>query len=396
MKQVDSPEKHNIAVLETGSKTPMPDEWIDADTQHRIKKIATNLNRSRSFYFHNDPFLHSNHKNEDLMVFYGVKDSTNQIFTANLQSGTIKQVTESSEKKKGEIVAPKTRKVYYMIHNSVFCTNIDTHETKLIYEFPEDIKGGITTINSDETLLGGVLITKKEQEILDKNPKKSSYFNSIYEAKLKRTLITIDVANGNLNEIYEENAWLNHVQFSPTDPHILMYCHEGPWHKVDRIWTINIKSKENKLMHKRTVHREIAGHEFFSPDGNTIWYDLQIPRGETFYLAKVDVNKEKFKKYGLKRNHWSIHFNISPDMKSFAGDGGDEGQVAKAKDGKWIYHFTVKEDSLAAERLVNMKKHNYDLEPNVHFSPDGEWIIFRANFEGDSHIYAVEIEKSKY
>jgi len=28
------------------------------------------------------------------------------------------------------------------------------------------------------------------------------------------------------------------------------------------------------------------------------------------------------------------------------------------------------------------------------FSPDGKWIIFRANFEGHSDIYAVEIEKS--
>ena len=29
-----------------------------------------------------------------------------------------------------------------------------------------------------------------------------------------------------------------------------------------------------------------------------------------------------------------------------------------------------------------MKHHDYKLEPNVHFSPDGKWIIFRANFEG--------------
>jgi oligogalacturonide lyase len=33
------------------------------------------------------------------------------------------------------------------------------------------------------------------------------------------------------------------------------------------------------------VERKIAGHEFFCPDGKTIWFDLQIPRSETFYLA---------------------------------------------------------------------------------------------------------------
>ncbi|WP_280640524.1 hypothetical protein [Hymenobacter volaticus] len=41
-----------------------------------------------------------------------------------------------------------------------------------------------------------------------------------------------------------------------------------------------------------------------------------------------------------------------------------------------------------------MKQHQYALEPNVHFSPDEKWIIFRANFEGSNQIYAVEIAKS--
>ncbi|UOB17775.1 oligogalacturonate lyase family protein [Abyssalbus ytuae] len=387
-------ERDSISILKTGVLKPMPEKWIDVDTHHKVKKLAQSLPKSRSFYFHNRPFLSSKDTKDDLMVFYGLKDSINQLFTVNLQSGELQQITDGPEGKKGEIVAPNTRRVYYMVHNKVYYTHIDTRQTKLVYEFPDSVIGGVTTINSDENILGGVLITKKEQEIFNKNPKKSNYFNSIYEAKLKRTLITINIESGVMNEIYSENAWLNHVQFSPANPRLLMYCHEGPWHKVDRIWTIDVTTKEKKLMHKRTMEMEIAGHEFFSPDGKTIWYDLQIPRGETFYLAGINTDLTGFRKYGLKRNDWSIHYNISPDMKSFAGDGGDEGQVAKAKDGRWIYHFTVKGDSLIAEKLVNMKNHNYDLEPNVHFSPDGKWIIFRANFEGNSHIYAVEIAKN--
>jgi oligogalacturonide lyase len=38
-----------------------------------------------------------------------------------------------------------------------------------------------------------------------------------------------------------------------------------------------------------------------------------------------------------------------------------------------------------------MAHHQYALEPNVHISPDGKWVIFRANFEGFSSVYAVEI-----
>ena len=69
--------------------------------------------------------------------------------------------------------------------------------------------------------------------------------------------------------------------------------------------------------------------------------------------------------------------------------------LAHAKDGLWIYHFVPKGDHFAATKLVNMKNHYYKLEPNVHFYPDGKWIIFRANFEGNSQVYAVEIDQSK-
>jgi oligogalacturonide lyase len=47
-----------------------------------------------------------------------------------------------------------------------------------------------------------------------------------------------------------------------------------------------------------------------------------------------------------------------------------------------------------AERLVNMSKHDYRLEPNVTFSPDMKWVIFRPNMLGPVHVYAVEIAKS--
>ena len=52
-------------------------------------------------------------------------------------------------------------------------------------------------------------------------------------------------------------------------------------------------------------------------------------------------------------------------------------------------------DSMISERLVDMQHHNYKTEPNVHFSPDGKWIIFRATFEGHTDVYAVEVKKWK-
>ncbi|HEX8429619.1 oligogalacturonate lyase family protein [Hymenobacter sp.] len=381
--------------LATGGQKPMAAaEWIDESTGHRIVRLSGLSGENESFYFHNNPFLKKTGREGDKMVYYHKTSQGKQLYVVNLKTRQSEPLTRAFDTVSGEIVAPKRREVFYQTGDSVYATHVDTKKTRLIFVFPADFKATITTLNADETLLGGAWATDEEKEITKKYPAKSDFFDRIYEAKLPRTLFTVNVQNGQLDKIFTDKAWLNHVQFSPTNPQLLMFCHEGPWHKVDRIWTIDIKSKDVKLVHKRTIDMEIAGHEFFSPDGKTIWYDQQLPRGETFYVTGTDLKNGYERKCQLERNEWSVHYTISPSQRLFAGDGGDETSVAKAPDGKWIYLLRPQGLKFTAEKLVNMKKHDYDLEPNVHFSPDEKWIIFRANFEGKSQIYAVEVAKA--
>ncbi|RKD92615.1 oligogalacturonate lyase family protein [Mangrovibacterium diazotrophicum] len=381
-----------LLVIETGSQTPMPESWIDQDTGHKITHLVDREGDNRSFYFHNNPFLPATAEVNEKMIFSGKVGDNSQLFAVDLKTKQAEQLT-NKKGVSGEVLGTKTRSVYYQCGDSVFVTGVERKETRLIYVFPDSLRGHITTVNADETLLGGAISSPEEREIFRNNPKKSDYFNLIYEAKLERSLFTIDVETGELKKIFSDHAWLNHIQFSPIEPNLLMFCHEGPWHKVDRIWTIDITGGEPKLMHKRSMDMEIAGHEFFSPDGKRIWFDLQMPRSKTFFLSGADVETGDEKRYSLTRNEWSIHYTISPDQSLFAGDGGDPGQVAKAEDGMWIYLFYPEGDHFRSEKLVNMKHHDYKLEPNVHFSPDGKQVIFRANFEGHSDIYAVDLTK---
>jgi oligogalacturonide lyase len=385
-------------IIQTGGQK-MPSTWIDKNTHHKVIRLTQRKGNSASFYFHNNPFITEQDGKTVSMVFYGndaykADAEGMQLFTVNLSNLKITQLTDMKFRKTGEIVGKKNHNIYYQVKDSVFAINTDTRKSVLIYVFPPGFKGGISTLNANETLLGGVWSTEAEKSISRANPLKRDYFNKIYNSKLPRTLFTINLKTKELTKLFTDTAWLNHVQFSPTDPELMMFCHEGPWQKVNRIWTINIDSKQVKLIHKRTMDMEIAGHEWFSPDGETIWYDLQQPRGKTFFVGGTDINTGKEIKYQIDRNQWSVHYTISPDEKLFAGDGGDSTSVARAKDGKWINLFIPEGDHFKFERLVNMKFQKYHLEPNVHFSPDGKQIIFRADFEGFESVYAVEIKKS--
>jgi oligogalacturonide lyase len=229
-------------------------------------------------------------------------------------------------------------------------------------------------------------------------------------ARLPMAMYTMDIRTGAVKVLHRATDWLNHLLFSPTDPGLLMFCHEGPWHKVDRLWTIRTTDGSQPVkIHTRTMAMEIWGHEFWSSDGKTIWYDLQTPRGEDFWLAAYDVATRARRWYHLQRNEWSIHFNISKDGTLMCGDGGDPGQVAKAPDGRWIYLFRpkllenrgvqnpdlVQPGVLEAEKLVNMSKHQYRLEPNVSFTPDQKWVVFRSNMFGPVYVFAVEVARAE-
>lgn len=228
-------------------------------------------------------------------------------------------------------------------------------------------------------------------------------------AHLPMVLFVVDLRSGKVKELLHSTEWVNHMLFSPVDPTLLMYCHEGPWQLVDRIWLIRTDGTQNTLVHKRTMFMEITGHEFWSRDGKSIWYDWQFPKGSVYYLAGYDIATHHRVAYNMTPNQWSIHFNASKDPDIFAGDGGDAGQVTQAPDGTWVefYHTEtpgrrdgvnspdlIQPGVLSSEHLVNMANHNYKLEPNERFSPDDKRIFFTSNMFGPSYVFAVEVAKA--
>ncbi len=394
MAQAPAPAQSSPAT--PASAEPPPHEWIETTTHHRVVRL-TDEPGSASLYFHQNPYTAKG----DLMVFttrrgISVFDWTTHK-SRSLVEGRVADL----------VVGRKTRQVFYFKEGTVYATNLDTGATRAIVTRPELRSGSGLAVNADETLLAGSFVTKPPeqppapppgaapQERADNYPGKGDMMEQRLAARIPMALYTVDVKSGEVKTFHDATDWLNHVQFSPTDPNLIMFCHEGPWHKVDRIWTIRTDGSGLRKIHTRTMEMEIAGHEFFSQDGKIVWYDLQTPKYKEFWLAGVELGSGKSIRYKLKKPEWSVHFNAAPDGKQFAGDGGGPHSVAAPDNGQWIYLFTPRNGALEAEKLVDLAKHDYKLEPNVTFTPDGKWIVFRSNMFGATYVYAVEVAKTQ-
>lgn len=419
----------------TQTQGQLPEDWIEPETGHRVIRL-TKEDGSASLYFHQNAYTPDGKK----VIF----KSPTGLYTVEVSTRKIEQIL--AEPNISVVVAgKKNATVYYMsginskdvvqgAARSVYCVDINTKKTRKIADIPKG--GNVTTVNCDETLMCGSVTYPPEgqAEIPEFRYAANGRIDIGYRRglHLPMDLMTINIASGEIKLFNRSREWLNHIQFSPTDPKMLMFCHEGPWQLVDRIWYIDVTDGEPQMVHDRTMRNEIAGHEFWAPDGKSIWYDLQTPMGQVFWLAGKSLETGVRTWYPIQRSEWSVHYNISPDGTLFAGDGGGTSSVAGQGAGQWIYLFRpqagggrrggrggaatnpapaqaaaargapdwerdqsklVVPGRLVAEKLVNLGKHDYALEPNVTFTPDMKWIVFRSNLHGPTHVYAVEVAK---
>jgi oligogalacturonide lyase len=393
-----------------------PTDWIDPETGHRVVRITGDAGGS-TLYFHDNAFSPDG---KTLIVNTPGGIAKADVAAIGTAGAGLTIVAPSA---RGGYVARHTREIYAGGRGRpVVATDLDTGKTR-------EVAHARGLINADETLSvikNGTaadpegryprppvrpqvpqlqrMFPGKTMEDLTPDQRYSVTKEDGLAARALnpglQSFIFTDLKTGNPLETGFQYGDLNHLQFNPVDPKLLLYCHEGTWHELDRTWTIRSDGRDKRLIHKRTMDMEINGHEWWSWDGKTVWFDLQTPRSQEFWIAGVEMATGRKIRYHVPRDWWGVHFNSSRDDRLFVSDGGDPSQVAYSTNGMWINLLRVQADgTLARERLVNMAKHNYvtgrgGVEPNAHITPDKKWAIFTGQFApGLRHVYAVRLEK---
>jgi len=392
-------------------------DWIDPDTGHRIVRL--DASGGSTLYFHDNAFSPEGDK-----LMFNTPDGIAIVDVAKIGSADLKP--EIVGQGRGGYFARRTREIYFTTGGRgpgpITAVNVDTKQIR-------ELSRAQGLINSEETISVAKNGSAKDpdgkypppparvavpqlQRMFPGKTMEDLTPDQQYSVKKEdglapralnpglQSFLFTSLKTGTVRETGFQYGDLNHMQFNPVDPNLLLYCHEGTWHELDRTWTIRTDGSQMRLMHKRTIDMEINGHEWWSWNGKTVWFDLQTPRSQVFWIAGVSMDTGKEIRYHVERDWWGVHFNSSRDDTLFASDGGDPSQVAYSTDGQWINLFRVQADeTLKREKLASMARHNYvtgkgGVEPNVHITPDKKWVIFTGQFApGERHVYAVSIDK---
>jgi oligogalacturonide lyase len=423
----------------------VPSSWTDADNGYHVVRL-TNEPESKTLEAYRNAFTSD------------VKDmiyrTTKGIGILNLASRKTAIIVEGHIESLA--VATKTRRIFFTRGADIkldkvdilYAVNIDTREITKQAELP--LRANITSVNSNETLLIGENIEEtgtsyqdyraQAKKELEADPNRKISDNDIKEramnlrtaANITEDLFTVNIKTGQVNVIMKTTNWLGYAQFSPTDPTLILYTHEGMFYETNRLWTIRSDGSQNQVIHERQRRDESATREFWSQDGKTIWYEWQKPRDKDIAMTGYDVATGRRRLFKMDKNEVSAFYNVAPGDAFFVGSGHNAGgahsnSVPQGGIGRnnrqsieILYPvFTDKKieadpeysslfnfDNEMAHTYQNAKyvgwfrrvtiasmfKNDYTkLEPNIRISPDNKLVIFTSNMFGSTYVFAVEL-----
>src|SRR4051794_1515860 len=256
-----------------GTKWPSEmKEFRDPITGAAITQLTDYLAHSYHLYFTNDGW----YDNGSRILICSDRGNATNLFSLDLKNGELTQITDLdknvSKGIQGTYINPIKNEAYFTYGKTIIALNLDSYEESAIFTSPQ----GYNFSNLSCTADGKHLCFGLSQDLSKTiNSNLSGGYVGFEETEAARPhcqICLLSFETGETKVIHEEKRWIGHVNASPTQPHLITFCHEGPWEKVDhRIWVMNINNGEVWKIREGEPN-QYAGHEYWHADGLHIGY----------------------------------------------------------------------------------------------------------------------------
>lgn len=257
------------------------------------------------------------------------------LFRMDLESGEMIQLTDDPAGVEiGRITkTPDSEFVAYITGRQLRLLNTKTGENRLLHEEESMLMHNLS-FSCDKKKIG---FTRNEDvdALPDGGPNYAGFKEKMFATKDGR-ISAVNLDGTDFHDVFRDTHWLGHFQFSPDDPDIAMFCHEGPWNYVQqRIWVINMKSGEVWPCF-RQGEDDCVGHEFWSRNGDIIFdnrrgghdgtisntknqvYAAEQAGMETPYFGFAHKDGIVYRKIDMP--FYCNHYFANADMSLFVGD----------------------------------------------------------------------------
>ncbi len=309
-----------------------------------------------------------------------------QIFRLDLPEADMLQLTEGPNiHSYSPTLDHKEKNFYFLQGNELKRASVKKGRERLIYRTQSGWRMTGHLAISDRSRLAAVVEMRDEDWV--------EGFDEQYAKKPRCRIQLVDLRTGTGRLLVGENTWLAHPQFRPRSNEVL-YCHEGPWDKVDaRLWLMRLGAEGPKNLRPREGNERL-GHEYWSGFGHEVcyvFYPDDTGRGATVRCVNVNTGKERVVSR-CTRFGW---LSANDDNSVIVG-------ASSSLAGPNIYllfsrlqrEFTVCEHASSGKAYPIAGTEHSDpwaSAPEPVFSSDSQWIYFVSDREGLPAIYRTAV-----
>jgi oligogalacturonide lyase len=356
--------------------------YTDPISGIRVSQLTQYLGHSHHIYFTNTGW----YQDGEFLLFSSDRENRTNLFSLHLETGEIMQVTNLNPLPPPYEVDfllttlnPTRPVAYFFYGNQVMSLDLRTFDLEVLWEFPEGFFASMINATADgEYICFGVFQNLSSDVRMDLG---RGYigFEEIWKAKPTSRIYKLRTDGKHVELLWEEQYWISHVNTSPTQPHLLSFCHEGPWDKVDnRIWVIDTHTKQATPVRKAQPE-ETVGHEFWFHDGNHIGYHGTDKQRGSFF-GKIRYDNTEQTEVPFQGNVCHLH---SLDFSYVVGDST-----------KHIYLWRWNGKGFDGPRILcehRCSMHIQKLHVHPRFNPTGDAILFTSDMKGYGNLYEVRI-----
>lgn len=381
-------------------KTTYPSEmrtFTDPLTGRAIRQLTSDPGHdSVHLYFTENSFL----RGGSGIIFQSDRDTPGcaNAFRMDLPSGQIHRITAFITP--GTMYAltktPDGSKLLFWRERDVVLMDVATGSMQALYTLPEGFARGRLSLSCDGKT---VAIQSNEDVRVEHGINYAGFAEKMYRVKRSRILTVPSDGSEEARVVVRDTAEGGHLQFSPVNPHLAMFCHEGPWHIVQqRIYLLDIRTGELWPCFRQEA-KDSVGHEFFTRDG-LVFFDnrgpghdgtitssreqavaqaLAEPSGFIPYVGVADESGAVLRTYPLP--YYFNHYHANPEATLLVADGVDDLSLIR---------LDTPEPELLPLCHHGTSWHGQHTHCHPTFSWDGKQILYASDSSGKVQLYLVE------
>jgi oligogalacturonide lyase len=195
--------------------------------------------------------------------------------------------------------------------------------------------------------------------------------------------------------VWGERQWISHTLIHPTNPDLILFCHEGGSTCVkQRMWIVDFNDKQMRQANPLYPQKpgESCVHEYFTKQGDVgFQYSLDTPNGREEYNAFIRPDGSWIRQYRFPASRPG-HIQSNSDNSIVVGDGASLGPDDKEAR-KYIDLMTHLNGRVQIRRLAWHGTSGLTQASHGHpsFSPDDKWVIFSSDAEKSNNVYMAEV-----